>query len=721
MKENKRNIDEFFQQELGNATEAPPSLIWETLENKLDNKSDKPRKIWWFYSLLLVILFGGSIAAYQYVTNSKADLNNKIQNDSSFSKAEHADVMSNKETEGDNKNDQFLNEVKENETAEIENTIQSPEHKSNKQSNASESVANAADYGNNTKGALTAATNNVQTNITSGSHHAAIVKETNRSAAGASKITGMQSTDKKSGSALNNSSVSDPAIAPVKVHSAIRNTAKASGNLKDKKVIAKTASSGIRNTPNVASAKRSSKKANVVKGVNETQTSGFERKDVKDQILGSSKKSGNKSSNNRSDKDGVALAKTNKESTGQDAKGLTAAKDQNESEDGSDKNAVATSSDKKGKKNKASSDKKIANANTQKTTSGSGQSSETALAKVQPAETKSTSNNKSSNTSTTSGSATAAKQTQTASNTKAAGNNEITNNKVLATEPKKEDNNSGTAEDASGSGNDNAAAAKKAKVKRPLNFYIGAKAGYERGFDPYIAHKVIGNVFGEVKFSNRFSFIIQPGIRIAKTNKDFAKITGSYYKADSTTTTLVSVLSDSFGRPYQWNYRISQNYDSMIASSSAGRRYVEMELPFLFRYKLDKNFSVLAGMSFSFGKILGFNNSVKTISGLSLIDSAFVTKDSTTKPSIPAQFSHTGSTPFSSYTAGATDAVSSPMRFGYMLGFSYAFREKLMIDFMLQQNLSGTKNISDAEIRRLFTQPYVRLTLGYIIFGGGKK
>ena len=48
MKDNKRNIDQFFQEELGGYTEVPPALVWENLDKRLDGKSSKkPKMFWW--------------------------------------------------------------------------------------------------------------------------------------------------------------------------------------------------------------------------------------------------------------------------------------------------------------------------------------------------------------------------------------------------------------------------------------------------------------------------------------------------------------------------------------------------------------------------------------------------------------------------------------------------------------------------------------------------
>jgi len=62
MEENKRHIDDFLRDELGNYTETPPPAVWDDLEKRLDARTDHKgfdfRKWWWFIPALLFVAGG---------------------------------------------------------------------------------------------------------------------------------------------------------------------------------------------------------------------------------------------------------------------------------------------------------------------------------------------------------------------------------------------------------------------------------------------------------------------------------------------------------------------------------------------------------------------------------------------------------------------------------------------------------------------------------------
>ncbi|MBL7711387.1 MAG: outer membrane beta-barrel protein, partial [Chitinophagaceae bacterium] len=265
----------------------------------------------------------------------------------------------------------------------------------------------------------------------------------------------------------------------------------------------------------------------------------------------------------------------------------------------------------------------------------------------------------------------------------------------------------------------------KEKTRRPLNMSAGVKAAYEKGFQSYTANTVVASVFGEVNFSPKVSFIIQPGIKLANTSSEYRTGNGTYIRAGTVQSTMIYEERDSSNTPTGFrNYAYSQTYDSIVASRRAQRKFTEFELPFMVRYKMDNNLSFLAGMNFTFGKTLKMEGMLQTYSGLLLTDTIFRHYDSARiappAPAAPAVFSHPGSVPFSAYKdPGATEVINM-IRFGYTIGLSYTLRQRLIVDLTLQQNLSRLSDIDDQQIKKLFTQPYVRLSVGYSILGKRK-
>jgi hypothetical protein len=64
--------------------------------------------------------------------------------------------------------------------------------------------------------------------------------------------------------------------------------------------------------------------------------------------------------------------------------------------------------------------------------------------------------------------------------------------------------------------------------------------------------------------------------------------------------------------------------------------------------------------------------------------------------------------------------TTSPARFGLLFGFSYELRKRLLVDFMVRKNISDMNFIPNEQVRKIYTQPYLRLMVGYKLFGDKK-
>lgn len=213
---------------------------------------------------------------------------------------------------------------------------------------------------------------------------------------------------------------------------------------------------------------------------------------------------------------------------------------------------------------------------------------------------------------------------------------------------------------------------------------------------------------------------MQPSLKFGKANQTIGGATvDTFTNAEAASRSKTAIL-DSLGVfTGFYNYNFSQNIDSMSQTTSFEKKFIEIEIPFLFRYKIDKNFSVLAGINFIFGKTLGFSFSEQKFSSSQISDSVKNVFD-TTKVALPSRFLPQGINGKSTLSSDLSAPIS-PVRFGYTLGLSYVFKEKFLVDLLVQQNLSGVSNISNNEVRKIFSQPYVRLSLGYTILGKSKK
>jgi hypothetical protein len=231
----------------------------------------------------------------------------------------------------------------------------------------------------------------------------------------------------------------------------------------------------------------------------------------------------------------------------------------------------------------------------------------------------------------------------------------------------------------------------------------------------------VSSIFLEVAMSKKLNFIFQPTIKFAAVNKDLGGANlGNYISAKSVTSNPYNEYLDTVGaKTGVFDIAYNQVYDSMVQTVAFNKSYMEIEIPFLFRYKVDRNFSLIAGMNFIFGKTVGFELGDRKISTNNINDTSFKVKGAAATIPI-GRFFEEGISGKSSISSNY-NAPISPVRFGYTIGLSYVFNDRILLDLLVQQNLSGTSNFSNVEVRKIFEQPYVRLSLGYTIFGRLKK
>ena len=185
---------------------------------------------------------------------------------------------------------------------------------------------------------------------------------------------------------------------------------------------------------------------------------------------------------------------------------------------------------------------------------------------------------------------------------------------------------------------------------------------------------------------------------------------------------------DSFslsGPGYYRRFFYKEEYDSVIVSALIKQQnYAEIELPVMMQYKLSKQFSVFGGLSLTLGKIIKidevrqeYGSFTKNGRFVSMVDSSGNTVEA--PPAYQMFFANSYKTQnIDEYRSGQySNPASNPVRFGYSLGASYAPTDRWMFEASMRQNLSDMKTaIPNDKVRKFYTQPYFRVTVGYKVF-----
>jgi len=279
-----------------------------------------------------------------------------------------------------------------------------------------------------------------------------------------------------------------------------------------------------------------------------------------------------------------------------------------------------------------------------------------------------------------------------------------------------------------GGGGGGGGATSPVKNGSKFRFDLGIKAGYERGFQSFTTNTFIIAPYLQWNISTGFAFVFQPGFRYNQlTSNGISGLTSSYHQVTSETVTPNHVVDSTQPGPptIQRNYIYNSTYDSVVVGTRLkANSYWEIELPVLLRYKIASNLAVFGGLSLMFGNIINTEEVRTSYSGLSKTSTLSFPKDTLKQdPTIPpasGYFSY--NTPdLSTAPPPAETQSSNSARLGLMLGFSYEFQNRVTIDLMYKQTVSDMRYIQNEQIRKVYTQPNIRIMVGFKLFGAEKK
>ncbi|MCW3120832.1 MAG: hypothetical protein JWQ38_324 [Flavipsychrobacter sp.] len=264
---------------------------------------------------------------------------------------------------------------------------------------------------------------------------------------------------------------------------------------------------------------------------------------------------------------------------------------------------------------------------------------------------------------------------------------------------------------------------KEDKAHQLSKFEIGVKVGYERGFNDLVATKYVISPYLQYNLSDKFSLMAQPGIKYASVNTHTIGAPRSYYKTndDGTVTPNGTTqkgyiveggsISDS---SFTTNYRYKQSHDSIVKSYTHGGTYMEFELPILLKYTIVPKLSVYGGVNINYSKQTAITEHTYTKQGIvRYVDSTTTTFGAPGHLAVSDVIVNNG-TSYTDYKAPVyANTQNSSLRFGYMVGFSYEYSNRWLIDALMQQTpvkpyLQGGYNMNTS-----LSAPYFRLSVGY--------
>ncbi len=256
--------------------------------------------------------------------------------------------------------------------------------------------------------------------------------------------------------------------------------------------------------------------------------------------------------------------------------------------------------------------------------------------------------------------------------------------------------------------------------KKPLNagkkWSVGVNAAYAKGLGANGMSKLSVNPTVQMKFSPKWSATFMPGVTYCSSPLSTLQDKAPYHSITSENLDSI-VYVDTITMNVIRYYNYKQQYQDVGISQTVSRRAWEIELPVLVNYQVVKRFSLSAGMVATFGKVVTIQQSSEIINSGTYTDSMLYSSVSRDMQYFRDRQNTAGLPGLGSYNGSLyQNATNNPVRIGYMLGVSYEPVNRLKINMFLQQNISGTSQIPNPDVRKIYTMPYLRVGLGYLIF-----
>jgi len=252
----------------------------------------------------------------------------------------------------------------------------------------------------------------------------------------------------------------------------------------------------------------------------------------------------------------------------------------------------------------------------------------------------------------------------------------------------------------------------------------GIKGGYEVGFNEGAAQKFVISPYLQYNLSRKLSVMLQPAIKYANASTQNVGNAQSFYQANedgtithTSTPNTITIVTTKDTTSWTSTYNTTQSHDSIVKSNRTGGTYMEFEVPILLKYKISKKVSVYGGVNLVYNKLTGVTENTYTAKGISKSITYTINTDSLPALNyVPPGHNITYNVPsFSTYKDVLITPPSNQMNIGYMVGFTYNYSKRWLIDALMEQVPLAPDVKSGYNINTPLSSPYFRLSVGYTL------
>ena len=250
----------------------------------------------------------------------------------------------------------------------------------------------------------------------------------------------------------------------------------------------------------------------------------------------------------------------------------------------------------------------------------------------------------------------------------------------------------------------------------------GVKAGYEFGMDKDAATKYVVAPYVQYNITRKLSVMVQPGVKFANAPVRTIGPSASYYKVNDDGRIVnrgdystIKVEGSSIDTFYHSRLSYSQSHDSIVKTNKAGGVYREFELPVLVKYNFSEKLALYGGVNLIYSQLQGIKENTYTKSAiLKTVDTVISAKGvAPSAPAVNEVITHSGAS-IAEYNGPLYPAShTNQMRFGTMLGVTYSYNERLMVDALVQKNPAAADVKEGYNINAPLSATYFRISVGY--------